>query len=151
MKGGTGPRVAGTVCVLFAGMAALIARTFRVGFVTDPIGPRALPWLAAALLGLGGALLVLRPGAEPQWPPAGPPRRAIASTLAAFALYAILVGPLGFVLATTLLMTALARVFGGRLVPGLLAGAAFSGVLWLLFVAGLGVPLPGGILFTRGG
>jgi putative tricarboxylic transport membrane protein len=151
MKGGRSQRLAGLACVLVAVAVALIARTFRVGFVTDPIGPRALPWLAAALLGLGGAVLALRPGAEPDWSPAGPTRRAIAATPVSFALYAILIGPLGFVLATTLLMTVLARMFGGRLVPGLLAGAAFSGVMWLLFVAGLGVPLPGGILFTRGG
>lgn len=137
--------------MLAAVAIALVARTFRVGFVTDPIGPRALPWLAAALLGTGGLILVLRPGDEPDWPPAGPTRKAIAITLLSFALYAVLIGPLGFVLATTLLMTVLARVFGGRLLPGLLAGAAFSGVMWLLFVAGLGVPLPIGILFTRGG
>lgn len=151
MTNGRSGRIAGVACLLVAATVAFIARTFTVGFVTDPIGPRALPWLASAILALGGAILCLRPGPEPDWPPAGPARWSIAATLASFALYAILIGPLGFVLATTLLMTALARVFGGRLVTGLVAGAAFSGVLWLLFVTGLGVPLPIGILFTRGG
>jgi len=151
MSAGHSERIAGSACVVAATTVALATRTFHVGFVTDPIGPRALPWLAAALLGLGGLILVLRPGKEPAWPPGGAPRRGVALTLSSFALYAVLIGPLGFVLATTLLMTALARVFGGRLVPGLLAGAAFSAVMWLLFVTGLGVPLPIGILFTRGG
>jgi putative tricarboxylic transport membrane protein len=144
-------RIAGGACVLAAVAIALVTRTFRVAFVTDPIGPRALPWLAATLLGLGGAILALHPHTEPRWPQPGPTRRAIVAAVVSFTLYAILIGPLGFVLATTLLMTVLARLFGGRLVPGLLAGAAFSGVLWLLFVTSLGVPLPIGILFTRGG
>jgi putative tricarboxylic transport membrane protein len=151
MTTGRSDRIAGGLCVVAAVGIALVARTYRVGFVTDPIGPRAMPWLAAALLGSGGVILGLRPGPEPDWPPPGPTRRGIAIAVLSLALYAILIGPFGFVLATTLLMTALARVFGGRLVPGLLAGAAFSGVMWLLFVMGLGVPLPIGMLFTRGG
>jgi putative tricarboxylic transport membrane protein len=145
-----GERIAGAICILVAAAIALEARTFHIGFLSDPIGPRAMPWLAAVLLGAGGLVILLRPGAEPEWPKATM-RGRIAVTVAAFAAYSVLIAPLGFILATTLLMTALARVFEGRVVPGLVAGALFSGAMWLLFVLGLGVPLPIGILFTRAG
>jgi putative tricarboxylic transport membrane protein len=142
-------RVAGIACIVVALAIALAARTFHVAFLTDPIGPRALPWLAALLLALGGLRLALRPGIEPAWPEATM-RTRIAVTLAAFVAYAALIAPLGFVLSTTLLMMVIGRVFGGRTQYTLLAGFAFSGAMWLLFVQLLGVPLPIGLLFLRG-
>jgi putative tricarboxylic transport membrane protein len=142
-------RVTGMAIVLLGVGTALVARGFRVGFLTDPIGPRALPWLASALLGLGGVLMIVRPMPRARGAPTAARGRVILA-VATFALYAIVLASLGFILATTLLMVLLARFFGGRIVPGLVAGLVFSASLWLLFAHVLGVPLPVGSLFLRG-
>jgi putative tricarboxylic transport membrane protein len=144
-------RAAGAALMAFAIAAALEARTFRVAFMTDPIGPRALPWLAAALVFAGGAYLAARPGGTTasSSPATARPAR-VALVAAAFIAYALLLRPFGFILATTLLLLALSSMFGGRPVRALIVAALFSGALYLLFAIALDVPLPAGALFTRG-
>jgi putative tricarboxylic transport membrane protein len=146
----TSARIAGAACVLLALACALHAAAFRVRFITDPVGPRALPWLAAALIGTGGLLLLLRPG-----PPTDSFRSTtLRRTLLAFAgffAYAALIEVLGFILSTTLLVTLLALLFDGRPLHAVFAAAAIAVLIWLTFVSGLGVPLPVGTLFLRGG
>ena len=147
-RSGSG-RIAGAACVLLAITCAIEAASFRVRFLTDPVGPRMMPWLAASLIGAGGLLLLLKPGPATEWPQATMLRR-IAVAFAAFLAYAVLIQTLGFILTTTLLITLLALLFDGRLLPALIAAAALTTLLWLTFVDGLGVPLPIGTLFLRG-
>ncbi len=123
-----------------AGLAAL---GFRVAFVTDPLGPRAFPWLASALL-LGAAVgLARHPGDDAVWP-APDARRRLAAVVVALLAWSFVLPLLGFVAATTLLLAALGRLFGSGWVRGLGAGLAVSGVLYLLFAWGLGLSLPAG-------
>lgn len=123
-----------------AGLAAL---RFRVAFVTDPLGPRAFPWLAAALL-VGAAVgLARHPGDDATWP-ASDARRRLTGVVAALLAWSFVLPLLGFVAATTLLLAALGRLFGSGWIPGLGAGLAVSGVLYLLFAWGLGLSLPAG-------
>lgn len=143
-------RIAGIAFVI-AGVGAAIAATgFRVGFITDPVGPRALPWLGAALLAVGGTLMLFRPG-QPPASPALPARTDVATALVTFAVYAMILSGAGFVLSTALLMTILARLYGGTWIRGGIAGVLFSASLWLLFAQALGVPLPVGSIFVVGG
>lgn len=143
-------RIAGAVIVVAAMAAAHVAGHFRVAFLTDPIGPRAFPWLASGLLLLGGVLMLVRPAESPAWPQATT-RTRIVVAVAGFLAYAGLLAPIGFIAATTLLLSVLALVFGGRIGPALTAAALLSVAMWLLFVQALGVPLPIGALFLRGG
>lgn len=62
--------------------------------------------------------------------------------VAALVAYAVLLRPVGFVLASTLLFTAAAVAFGGRPVRGLLVGAVLSVVVYLAFTRGLELQLP---------
>lgn len=139
-------RAAAFGLMAFAVAVALEAATFRVAFMTDPIGPRALPWLGAALVFAGAAAMALRPATSPA--PAAPgslPRVAV--VVVAFIAYALVLELLGFVVATTLLVVTLSSLFGGRPVRSLIAAGVFSGALYLLFANVLGVPLPVGALF----
>lgn len=131
------------------GAAALEAATFTVSFPTDPLGPAAFPLLGAGLLLIGATSLWV-PGGESMdsVDPAGGGR--IAAACASFLLYAAVLAPLGFVPATTLEFTVLSLLFGGRLIAGALSGLAFALLLFGLFVYGLGLPLPLGLL-ERGG
>jgi putative tricarboxylic transport membrane protein len=72
--------------------------------------------------------------------------RRIALVTVSFVVYAVILAPLGFVPATTLEFAVLARLFGGPLGKGALAGLAFALILYALFVYGLGLPLPLGVL-----
>lgn len=170
-------RVALLLLLLLGGAAAWEARRFVVGFPTDPLGPRAFPWFASALLvlcagvalrlpraappvrmegedphGAEGAVDATGPDGEPATGDAAAPAPAdddplpalLRPVLAAlsFLAFALLLEPLGFVVATTLEFGVLALLFRGRLLPGLAAGAAFAVVSFLFFVQLLGLPLP---------
>ncbi len=149
-KGGTtSDRVASALLVILALLLALESRTFTVGFVTDPLGPKAFPLLSALLLLVGGVVLQIKPAADSAWPPAKQLLRMIVAALSLFA-YALLLGFLGF-FTTTLLVTAVfALLLGGRPVASLLSAAAVSALLYALFSYVLNIALPLGSLFLRG-
>ena len=146
----TRQRLWGSVAFGAAGVGSAVeAATFRVSFPTDPLGPAAFPLLGATLLLFGAASLWMPGGEEAaELDPAG--GRRILAASGSFILYAALLAPLGFVVATTLEFTLLALLFGGRPAAGALAGTAFALLLFGLFVYGLGLPLPLGLL-ERGG
>lgn len=139
-------RATGVLLILLAIAAATYTWTFDIAFLADPLGPRAAPLLMSAVLGLAGAVLTVRPSADASWPD----RRAGSRITVAVAMlvgYAIMLDLFGFVFATTALITGLALALGGPPVGALLAGAAFSGATYYLFVFALDVPLPIGRLF----
>jgi putative tricarboxylic transport membrane protein len=141
-------RITAVGLVLVGLAVALEASTFNVNFLTDPLGPKALPWLVAALFSVSGlALGASTPTAEPQ-PPAGR-RRPVAGAATVFLAWSLTLAPLGFVISTPLAVAALARLFGGDWKRGLLTGALLTTLLWLLFALALALPLPQGSLWTR--
>lgn len=142
-------RIAGVVLVLVAVAIGTEALGFRVSFPTDPLGPRAFPLLAAAVLFVGGLLLILRPGEEPAWP-ARPGRLTLSLGVAALLVHASLLDVLGFFLSTTAVMTGLALLLGGPPRRSLTGSVAFAGALYLLFSYLLRLPLPIGSLFMVG-
>jgi len=73
--------------------------------------------------------------------------RRIGGAIATFVAYSLLLSPLGFVAATSGAFAGLALLFGGRPIRSAAAGLGFALTLWVLFVHGLGLPLPIGTLF----
>lgn len=141
-------RVTGALLVV-GGVACLAeATTFDVAFMTDPVGPKALPYLVGALLTLGGLHTLLRPPPTDKWPADAALVRVGAAT-AAFVLYALALPFIGFFTSTTLVVAVLARLFGAAPIKGVPAAALLSGALWLIFVKGLGLLLPIGDLWIR--
>jgi len=135
-----------------AGVAiGLEASTFDVGFLTDPVGPKAFPYLVAAVLVMAGVHGALRPrdGGETR----GSPQRGTVVRAGAaagtFLIYAAALPVVGFFASTTLVVAVLSRLFGARWRQALTAAAALSAVLWLLFNQGLGLALPIGDLWIR--
>ena len=121
-----------------------LAVGFRVAFVTDPLGPRAFPWLAAALLCGAAVGLWVRPGPDAEWPD-HTSRKRLAGVMVSLVIWAVLMPIVGFVPSTTLELAFLGRLFGARPVHGLVAGFALSAALWFLFGFALGLPLPIGV------
>jgi putative tricarboxylic transport membrane protein len=133
------------VALAALGMAVGVSAVgFRVAFVTDPLGPRAFPWLAAALLCAAAVGLWVRPGDDGRWPDATS-RARLTAVMGSLVAWSILMPFAGFVPATTVELAFLGRLFGARPIPGLAAGLAVSAALWVLFGFALGLPLPLGV------
>lgn len=134
-------RVSGAVLVLIGLAVGAEASTFNVAFPTDPVGPKALPYLSALIFLVAGLRLLARPDANPRWPERSVLLRMTGAT-AAFGAYAALIAPLGFVVSTTATVSALSLLFGAPWKKAVGAALTLSVVLWYLFVWVLGLPLP---------
>lgn len=141
-------RMAGFLLVLAGVATALEAWTFNVAFMTDPVGPKALPLLVAVTLVVAGARLMARPRSNVELPDVDAARR-MSFAAAAFIAYGLALPWLGFFLSTTVVVSALGVLFGGPRLGSAIAGASLSAVLWLLFVIVLSLPLPIGALWIR--
>jgi len=142
-------RIVGTLCLLVAALTAMEARTFTVHFLTDPIGPKALPFLVAVMFALAGGSLLAHPQLEPSWPSRATWMRG-GLAVSSLVLYAFILRFLGFFVSTALEVTALALLFKGPLAKSTVAAVLYSGLLYLLFVYAFGLSLPIGSLFLGG-
>jgi putative tricarboxylic transport membrane protein len=122
------------------------ARSFDAGFIADPIGPRAFPFVIGALA-LAASAFLFRQRPEPRELPDGSFVLRAAILVLALTGYVLALDEAGFVLATTLLMTVLVWIFRGRLLPGAAGALLLSFVVYALFVYAFSIPLPFGRLF----
>ena len=139
-------RIAGVLLAALGLAVGAEATTFDVLFRTDPVGPKALPLLAAVVFVASGLYLAVRPGRGGVWPPRAILMR-MAGAVAAFGAYAALLAPLGFVVATTATVSALSILFGAPWKKAVGAAVTLSVVLWYLFVWVLGLQLPLGLVW----
>jgi putative tricarboxylic transport membrane protein len=144
----TADRVAGSILVVAGAATALEATTFDVAFMTDPVGPKALPLLVAAIMVLSGVRTLMHPRPEVPLPPKAVAIRMSGAALA-FLTYAAVLPWIGFFLATTLVVAALAMIYRGPVRGSFAAGITLAATLWLLFVRVLSLPLPVGDLWIR--
>lgn len=142
----SGRRASGAVLLLLGLGVGAEATTFNVTFLTDPVGPKALPFLSAVIFVVAGITLLVRPGPEPAWP-ARPTLIRMAGAVGAFGVYAALLAPLGFVVATTVTVSALSMLFNGPRTKSVAAALGLSVTLWYLFVWVLGLTLPLGTVW----
>jgi len=136
-------RILGAALIALGALSAVSAMQLEVPFAADPLGPSPFTAAVAMLLALCGLGMLLRPTDS-----FTPPERRMAPPLLVLAmlLYALLMLPLGFLLATALMASAVALLFGARTPAALLVGVTTAITLWLLFDKLLDLPLPKGIL-----
>lgn len=139
-------RIAGGILLLLSAWYAYAATQLKVGFLADPVGPKALPLLLAGLMIVVSIYLIARPEADPEWPSRAAWLR-IAMTVAVFVLYANTIIPLGYIVSTTLTIGLLALIFQGPLVRSFVAAFAFSLAMYGLFAVLLDLSLPFGRLW----
>lgn len=136
-------RLLGVALLALAGLTLWSAQSLVVAFAADPLGPKGFPSAVAAILAACGALLLPGRGEPFAWPE----RRAAPLLLVVVMVaYALLLEPLGFLIATAGLALGVALLFGARFRKACLTGAATSAALWALFDMLLDLPLPKGIL-----
>ena len=133
-------RIFGAAMILLALGYALSASTIQIPLFPDPMGPRLFPYIVAAGVALCGAIMVLRPDPDPEWP-----LMPVLANLAVAALvmvaYAYALKPLGFLIPTALAATVLSYQLSPRPLPALLTGVGLSVGLFVLFRYILGLSL----------
>jgi putative tricarboxylic transport membrane protein len=150
-----GPRLI-AVGLLALGLVILVD-ALRVGRGTGfrPIGPGFMPTIVAVGLVLLAISLIVRTTLRPDADLAEHAAEQAASTswptvglvMAALVGYALLLGPLGYILATAALVPVAARILGSRaIIRDAIVGVGMSVAIWLAFTEFLGVRLPAGIL-----
>jgi putative tricarboxylic transport membrane protein len=162
--GGAAGRVRGVAgeLILVAAVAALgvfvlIDTTgIRVPGSSNTIGPRFFPYLVGGLLVATAAALavqVLRGRAAPPEEgedvdvEAGTDWRTVAIVIAGFGVHALLIEPVGWPIAVTVMFAVVSLALGSaHPVRTVLIGLALSITVWLVFVLALGLSLPGGPL-----
>lgn len=144
-------RILGAACVAVGAAMAWAAKDYAAPISYEPVGPRAFPLLLALLLALGGAWLLIRPGANDRWLHAVP-LKALAGVVVALFVYVLLFQWLGFTLATIIMTVPVGMAFGGSWLQSLGGGVGLGLVAYLLFDKVLDVVLPTGVLsFLLGG
>lgn len=142
--------------VILLGVLALVGATqvgSGAGYIA--VSPAVMPAVVGiGLIGLGAALLVratIRPdldlarhvtaeAAATDW-------RTIGLTLAGLVGYALALGPLGYVLATSLFIPLVARILGSRSpLRDVVVAVVLAIVVYVAFTQYLGVRLPAGLL-----
>jgi putative tricarboxylic transport membrane protein len=146
-----GEAVLAAFILLLGGFVAVETALLRTGPGYAAIGPKLFPWLVAAGLLLVGLALLHDARAGAVAHPAGfeldlPPALAVTVGLV---LQMVLMKPLGFVIATTVLFVAVAYALGSRrIVLNAAVGLVLCAVTYVAFTRGLGLVLPAGLLGT---
>ena len=146
--------IAAAVLLAFGLFAVAQARGLRFGTVAAP-GPGFFPLGLATALCLAAVGLIVRawraapagaPAPAPA-PTAGPRRFAVAGTLGALLVYALVLEWLGFLLATFALLVFFFRALQRQSWLVVAAGSLATSLLsYLVFKTWLGINLPGGLL-----
>ena len=140
---------ASVLLVVCAGLA-IMAWPYQAAFSYEPVGPRAFPLLMLALMALGLIYMIFRPSSvvhseeDPQLD-----RQTLTKIGLCVLLLLVFAGtfePLGFILSSALVGIPMARLYGGRWLPGILIISLMSVGLYLLFDKAMDVPLPLGLL-----
>lgn len=142
-RGLAADRLLGLALIGLAAFIAVQALQLEAPFSYEPVGPRAFPLGLSILLAVLSLALVFKPGADGEWP-----HRKLAVKLALvlglLLVYALLFTRLGYIPATFLAATTLARLFNASWRQSLVAGSLLAVGSFFLFTAGLGIVLPTG-------
>ena len=133
------------------------ALSLAPGFAkVDPVGPKLFPIvIGAVLVALAVVLAIAIPrgsigeadAGEDVDPNSPGDWRTVGLLVGVFVAVIVLVNPLGWVIAGTLLFAGAATILGNRhYVRNIAIGAALAVASFYAFYSGLGIPLPAGIL-----
>jgi len=129
------------LAALFIWRATLIEETF----MSDPVGPKTFPIILAVMLAVASLASIIKPDAEPKWPPA---RNLfeIAVSVAVMVAYAMFLPDLGFLIATALATAFLTWRLGTKPIQSVIAGVCTSVGIWAVFGQIFGLSLAKGFL-----
>ena len=115
---------------------------------SEAVGPKTFPLILSVVLALTSAYLVVKPDPDTGWPI----NRSGVDILIAIAIlvfYTFILEPLGFIIATTLMVTSLSRLMHAPVKKAFITGLIGSIIIFVMFNYGLELTLPHGLLEFR--
>lgn len=141
-------RLFSIILLLTALLYGIAAITIEVPFAYDPLGPRPVPIALAVLLALFAVILIAYPQKSDRSKPLFNRRLLHLAVIILF--YQVAWSLLGFLLATTISVYLLSRLFDCSWMQGLMTALLVSVCCYGLFNFILKIPLPLGALFSYG-
>jgi putative tricarboxylic transport membrane protein len=148
----TGQIILSVGVLALAGVIAQQTTVIPVSPLYAKVGPTVFPWMVAGGLAILGALLLLD-ALRGGWPteedeePVQADWRALGWVLAGLVANVALIGPLGSIIASTLLFCGVARAFGStQLVRDGAIAFVFSAVTYVGFARVLGINIGAGLI-----
>jgi putative tricarboxylic transport membrane protein len=138
-------RLLGAVGLILGAAFIWGATQIETGFIVDPLGPSRFPIIIGVALMLASLWILLRPDAEPDWPPLPRWLEVIAAT-AVLAGYALTLEELGFIIATAIAASILSWRLGSAPHWALVSGIGISLGIYAVFHLILGLSLAKGPL-----
>ncbi|WP_110668517.1 tripartite tricarboxylate transporter TctB family protein [Salinicola halophilus] len=139
-------RVFGLVMLVVAVAYYYGATQFPVPFGgTEAVGPETFPKLLAVILAICSLYMIVKPDADNPWP-VSRTFLELGIAVATLIVYALLLEPIGFILATTFAVGTLCWRMGAKPLRSYLTGLISGVVVYVLFTYGLELPLPLGPL-----
>jgi putative tricarboxylic transport membrane protein len=136
-------RVFGFIGLLLAAFYAWQATVIELSFISDPVGPKAFPFVIAIILALSSLVFILKPDPAPDWPAAGRIFE-IAISVAVMVAYAQALPLVGFVLSTAVAASFLSWRLGAAPLRAVPAGIAIAVGIYVIFHLILGLSLARG-------
>lgn len=139
-------RVAALILIGCAVVVAIATAHIEFTFSSDPIGPRAFPYVLALTLGVCGIWYFLQPGDAEPWPDRATLVRAF-SLIGVTCVATAAMNIIGFIPAATIMCGAAAYLFGAGPISAAVIGAAQALLWFALFKFAFGTYLPTGTLW----
>jgi len=139
-------RIAGTIILLFSIWYGFEASSLELGFLSGGLTPRQWPYTLAVAMAILAVIIIVRVDPEPDWPSLSKFLDIFAVAIS-FVIYAYLLVRIGFLAATTIETAFLSYRFGAKPLQAVIVGVGASLLLYVIFVFGLGIPLPIGWIF----
>ncbi|MCB1390785.1 MAG: tripartite tricarboxylate transporter TctB family protein [Rhodobacteraceae bacterium] len=139
-------RIFGLVLIVVALFYLYSATHIQTSFLSDPVGPRIVPYLIGGMVILCALVLVLRPDPDADWPGLATLLQ-LAIALAVLIGYATAVRPWGFIIPTAIAAGILSYQINPKPVGAAATGIGLSVGLFVMFKMVLGLGLQG---FPRG-
>ncbi len=143
---GLGDRILGLGLLVLAVAYGWVAQQWPEPFGgVETVGPETFPTILSVVLVAGSLYLMIKPDPDAQWPLGKSALELVISVLV-LVVYAMLLEPLGFIIATTLAVGTLSWRMGAAPKRAFLTGLASAIVVFVLFNYGLSLSLPAGLL-----
>lgn len=143
---GVGDRILGLGLLVLAVAYGWVAQQWPEPFGgAETVGPETFPTILSVVLVAGSLYLMIKPDPDAQWP-LGKSALELIISVVVLVVYAMLLEPLGFIIATTLAVGTLSWRMGATPKRAFLTGLASAIVVFVLFNYGLSLSLPAGLL-----
>jgi len=143
---GLGDRILGLGLLVLAVAYGWVAQQWPEPFGgAETVGPETFPTILSVVLVAGSLYLMIKPDPDAQWP-IGKSALELVISVVVLVVYAMLLEPLGFIIATTLAVGTLSWRMGAAPKRAFLTGLASAIVVFVLFNYGLSLSLPAGLL-----